>query len=475
METGSFAHPAQAVLALRRALAADPANRAFRLGLMELYRQQGRLEEARAMAEEDLAAGSDRELRQVLRLVYAELGATGPLLDLLRGRDQEHEASLVAGLHAATHRQWETALALLGRGLELGPGDWETWLTFCNVLLHARRLPETVARVTWLLDQEALLDQPLRARLGFLKGVALLLQGHLEAGLPWLESRFGMEGGPILEPVPLAPWAGEDLAGRTLLIQAEQGFGDVFMLARYVAVLAARGATVLVRPQTGAQGVLATCDGLAGLAEGDLVVPANALRVPIMSLPGLCGTTLATIPARIPYLHVPDQVPNRAAIDACLAQAGTKRRIGLVWAGNPGHHRDGDRSMAPEFLDLLADVPGVAWVDLQVSPGPRPALPLLDLARYLTDFSATAYALEQLDLVITVDSSPAHLAGALGRPVWLALAWLPDWRWMLDRRDTPWYPTLELWRQPSPGDWGEVVRAMRTRLLLNDPGSVGIA
>lgn len=436
METGPYANPSQAVLALRRALARDPGNRTFRLGLMELYWQQGRLEEAGA-----LGAGweGDDEVFQRLVRIHAAGGAASSLLALLQVR----------------------------------PEDWEAWLTYGNVLMHAHRLDEALERVTWCLERAARdedrtgPDPELCARLGFLKGVVLLLLGRLREGLPLLECRFAVGAAPALEPLPLPLWRGEDLAGRTLVIQAEQGFGDVFMLARYVPVLAARGARVLLRPQPSAQGVLATCPGLGGLAEGDLVLPGDALQVAIMSLPGLCGTDLATIPNQVPYLKVPDRVRGREAIDACLAQAGTRRRIGLVWAGNPGHGRDQDRSMPPEVLDLLADVPGVAWVDLQVGqrPSPRPALPLLNLAPLLVDFSATAYALEHLDGLISVDSSPVHLAGALGRPAWLALAWLPDWRWMLERRDSPWYPTLELWRQPAPGDWGSVVRAMREALL----------
>jgi tetratricopeptide (TPR) repeat protein len=467
LETGPYANPSQAVLALRRALAGDPGNRTFRLGLMELYRLQGRLEEASALG---VGWEGEGEVFHLLVRIHAALGATGSLLALLRGRPEEKEAALGAGLLAAQGGQWDTALALLGRGLELGPEDWEAWLTFCNVLMHAHRLDEALARTDRCLERSGPEGGPepeLRARLGFLKGVVLLLQGRLREGLPLLECRFHMGAVPAFEPLPLPIWRGEDLAGRTLVIQAEQGFGDVFMLARYVPVLAGRGATVLLRPQPSTQGLLATCPGLGGLAEGDLVLPGDALQVAIMSIPGLCGTELASIPNRIPYLKVPDRVPGKEAIDACLAQAGASRRIGLVWAGNPGHARDQDRSMPPEVLDLLADVPCVAWVDLQVGPrpSPRPGLPMLDLAPLLVDFSATAYALEHLDGLISVDSSPVHLAGALGRPAWLALSWLPDWRWMLERPDSPWYPTLELWRQPAPGDWGEVVRAMREALL----------
>ena len=355
-------------------------------------------------------------------------------------------------------------MALLALARARCPGDFRSGLTLGKALIHARRLEPARAHLVRLLE-EPCGDDELRAQAGFLLAVALLLQGRLEEGLPWLECRFRMAQGPRLEPMPLRPWRGGDLAGRTLLLEAEQGFGDVFMLARYAEVLAGRGARVLLRPPVGAAGVLATCAGLAGLVEGATVLPADALRAPLMSLPGLCGTRLETIPARVPYLRVPEHVPNRAAIDASLAQAGPRRRVALVWAGNPAHNQDKDRSLAPELLETFAGLPGIAWIDLQVQAGPRPDLPLLDLARHLQDFSDTAYALSQVDLLISVDSSPVHLAGALGRPVWLALAQLPDWRRLLDRRDTPWYPTVELWRQPSRGAWLPVLDAMRDRLL----------
>ena len=147
METGPFANPGQASLALRRALAAEPGNRTFRLGLMELYRQQGRLEEARVLGEE--AQGGWPELRQVLALVYAELGAAGPLLGLLRVTPEEVPSARLAGLHAAARGQWDTALALLGRCLELRPEDWDLRVTHCNLLLHAHRLDEDSTQMLW--------------------------------------------------------------------------------------------------------------------------------------------------------------------------------------------------------------------------------------------------------------------------------------------------------------------------------------
>jgi tetratricopeptide (TPR) repeat protein len=465
MDLGSYANPAQAALALRRALAQEPGNPIFLKGLMELYRQLGRLAEARALGEGHLdQGGRDAEVLRLLALVYAALGETSTLLAFLKGREGEAASAVETGTHALCQGRLDTAMATLDRALELEPENWRAWMTTCQALIHAHRLEEAVDRTSWLREQP-IEDEELRAQIGFLKAVALLLDGRLPEGFQWLECRFGMDAGPSLVPLPLAPWQGEDLAGRTIVLQAEQGFGDVFMLVRYASVLAARGAKVLLRPQPGTQDVVATALGLSGLAEGTVELPRNAFQAPVMSLPTLCGTTLDTIPAPVPYLRVPEQVPNREAIDACLAGADQPLRIGLVWAGNPLHNQDRDRSMPPEMLDLLADVPGITWVDLQVMKGPRPSLPMLDLARHFTNFADTAYALERLDGMISVDSGPVHLAGALGRPVWLALAWLPDWRWMLDRKDSPWYPTMELWRQSAPGDWGPVIRGMRERLL----------
>jgi len=460
LETGAYANPAQAALALRRALAGDPGNRTFQLGLIELYRGLGRLEEARALAE-SVQAAEHPEGRRLLALVYAELGATGPLLDLARAGAEDLAA--LAGTHATAAGRWETGVALLGLALERDPGDFASGLTLGKALVHAHRLAEARDHLARLLARPW--PEPSRARAGFLLAVALLLEGRLEEGLPWLENRFRMEGGPRLEPMPLQPWTGGELAGRTLLLESEQGFGDVFMLVRYVEILAGRGARVVLRPLVGTEGVLATCRGLDALVAGRSLLPADTLRAPLMSLPGLCGTRLETIPARVPYLRVPDEVPHRAGIDACLAAAGPGRRIALVWAGNPAHNQDQDRSMPPELLETFAGLPGIVWFDLQVQAGPRPDLPLADLARHLGDFSDTAYALSQMDLLISVDSSPVHLAGALGRPVWLLLARLPDWRWMLERRDSPWYPTVELWRQPTRGDWLPVLAEMRERLL----------
>jgi hypothetical protein len=429
---------------------------------MEIYRLQGRLQEARRLGEEGPGAGAGGDVGVQLRLVYAELGEAEPLLALLAGRPGEGPELLEAGTHAVMKGQYAAAITLLRRGLEREPLAWAEWLVLCKALVRARRFAETLDLVPWIMERT---EGDLRAQAGFLAGVCHLLEGRFPEGFRWMEWRHAMEGGPHLEELPMEPWRGEPLAGRKLLLQAEQGFGDVFMMARYVPVLAAMGAGVLMQPQPGTWGVLETCEGLEALVEGQVVLRTGTLKAPVMTLPLLCGTTLQTIPADVPYLRVPDHVPSREAIDALLDSAPPGRRIGLVWAGNPTHHQDDERSMPPEVLEVLGDVPGVTWVDFQVRRGPRPGLPMLDLASLITDFSDSAYALGRMDGIISVDSSPVHLAGALGTPVWLAVAHLPDWRWMLDRRDSPWYPTVEIWRQPEPGDWASVLESMRERLL----------
>ncbi len=460
LETGPYAHPAQAALALRRALAGDPRNLTFRLGLMELYRRLGRLEEARRLGEEEPAPGVTGSLAVVL----AELGDAGAALARCAGHPDEAALLFEAGYRALAAAQYEAADQLLARGLALDPAHWLARIQRVNAQVRLQRLDvalELAART--FADPEVPLAG--KALAGFLTGVCHLLEGRLAEGLPWMEWRHQMEGGPNLDPLPLEPWRGEAPAGLSLLLRAEQGFGDAFMMARYVPLLARQGARVFLQPQPGTRGLLETVEGLEALVDGEAVLPAGTRVVPVMSLPWLCGTTLDTVPGGVPYLRVPADVPSRAAIDACLDAAPPGRRIGLVWAGNPAHHQDAERSMPPEMLEVLAEVPGVTWVDFQVARGPRPALPLVDLAAHLSDFSDSAYALSRLDGLISIDSSPVHLAGALGLRAWVALAHCPDWRWMLARRDSPWYPTLELWRQPAPGDWAAVVHGMRDRLL----------
>jgi hypothetical protein len=191
-------------------------------------------------------------------------------------------------------------------------------------------------------------------------------------------------------------------------------------------------------------------------------LPDVHVQAPLMSVPYLTQTRLATIPADRPYLSAD---PERAVRWAeRLGPRGGRRRIGLAWAGNPTQKNDRRRSLDPAQLAPLAGMPGVAWVSLQKDAVKVPPFEIVDRTDDLTDFAETAALLMNLDLVITVDTAVAHLAGALGRPVWLVLAYAADWRWLLERTDSPWYPTARLFRQPRAGDWGAVIAKVAAAL-----------
>jgi hypothetical protein len=262
-------------------------------------------------------------------------------------------------------------------------------------------------------------------------------------------------------------WDGADPTGRTILVYAEQGMGDVLQFCRYLPLVRARGArTVLLIDGVWQQlaPVLRNLDGVDQLALDVAEVARIDAQCALLDLPHLLGTTLATVPAHIPYLAVdPARHPP-------LADTGLPR-IGLVWAGNPNFPRDHLRSpRLPALLPLL-EVPGLSWFALQMGDGRRDlegrAMParFTDLAPSLGDFADTAAVMAELDLVITSCTATAHLAGALGRPTWVLLPAAPDWRWLLAREDSPWYPTVRLFRQPQAGDWAALVERVRDELV----------
>lgn len=254
-------------------------------------------------------------------------------------------------------------------------------------------------------------------------------------------------------------WDGSPFPDRTLLVWCEQGLGDTLMFVRYLPLVKALGGRVFLEAQPELVDVAATCPGVDLVIPKGLPFPPFDLQISVMSLPWLFRTEVSTIPANVPYLTVPDVVPRQADLRACLDAAADRVRIGLVWAGNPGHGRDFERSLTPNTLAPLAELPGVAWFSFQLGRSEFPPLPgLVSLAPHLTTFSDSAYALNDMDLLMTVDTSIAHLAGALGVPTLLLLSYQPDFRWLLGRDDSPWYPTLRLYRQPAYGDWDSVIK-----------------
>jgi hypothetical protein len=285
-----------------------------------------------------------------------------------------------------------------------------------------------------------------------------LLWGEWPRGWELYESRLLVPGlvGPERQ-FSQPRWRGEPFPGRTLLLHWEQGFGDTLMFVRYAARVKALGGRVLLLAQPELAGLAATCPGVDQVVTGEDLPPFD-LQISLLSLPEVFRTGLDSIPGEIPYLNVPDRVPHRQAIAETLAASAGKTRVGIVWAGSPGHQRDRERSLPAGALAPLGGLPGVAWHSFQLGPASQNPLPgLVSLAPLLADFSDTAYALSGMDLVIAVDTALVHLAGALGIPVLLLSAFGPDFRWLLHRSDSPWYPTVRLYRQPVPGDWATVI------------------
>ena len=309
------------------------------------------------------------------------------------------------------------------------------------------------------------------------KALNLLLRGDLAEGFEQYEWRWRWKSySATTPPLPGPRWDGSDPRGRTILLWAEQGLGDSIQFVRYAPLLAARGARVLLRCDPQLTGLLQSVQGVERVLAHEDALPQYDFQVPLMSLPKALGTTLASIPADVPYLSAePERVQHWRDR---LAQDGDTLKVGLAWAGRPTHHNDRQRSIPLSLLAPLAEVKGVRFYSLQKGDAatqainPPPGMNMVDCADDLIDFSDTAALVQNLDLVIAVDTAIVHLAGALARPVWVLLPSVPDWRWLLGREDSPWYPTMRLFRQSARGDWPAVVRKVAENLVAQRPTSL---
>jgi Tetratricopeptide repeat len=300
-------------------------------------------------------------------------------------------------------------------------------------------------------------------------GMALLRAGRLAEGWPLFESRRRQRDPAEEAGIPLlpAPLDGIDLQGKRVLVFHEQGLGDSLQFLRYVPMLAARGATVLLRMPPA---LTRLAESITEVTSGYGVPRGLDYVSPLMSLPRCFGTVLETIPADIPYLQPPEAALARG--QAAVA-ALPRPRIGLVWAGSPRGGLDRRRSLPFQRLLPLFERPA-GFVSLQLGPAaaqwaPPPGAAALDPTGALVDYAETAGLIQALDLVITVDTSVAHAAGAVGTPVWVMSRFSSCWRWLMQREDCPWYPQLRLFRQAYPGDWTELagrVAAALDHLLL---------
>jgi tetratricopeptide (TPR) repeat protein len=365
---------------------------------------------------------------------------------------------ILLGNSRQTLAQFDEAVEAYNKVLALDPNNFDA---FSNIALTLLKMGE--ARRSLEMYDQAIARWPHRIDAQANRSLAKLTLGDLTGGFAEYETRW-KSAAFAGKPSAQGPrWHGEDPAGKTILLTTEQGMGDVIQFIRYAPLVAARGATVYVSIAPELRPVIATVAGISRIFTGGAgeKIPHASWYAPIASLPHIFHTTLETIPADVPYVRAEEQRVARWR-DRFAADANMK--VGIVWAGTPLHQNDRARSCRLSDFAPLAGVANVSWYSLQKGPAvkqlgdPPPGMNITHLGDDLRDFGDTAALLQCLDLLISVDTSVVHLGGALARPVWVLLARGPDWRWMLDRDDSPWYPTLRLFRQTRSGQWGSVLQ-----------------
>jgi Flp pilus assembly protein TadD len=497
----------EAVKLISAAIARDPGNGTYYSDLGIVYRQLGRMDEAigylgRATALSPYEHVFHVHLGETLLRMSRFEGAVASFRRALELRSDIPEAHNNLGTALAQMGRWEEAMAshrsALGwrpnfadaynnlgidfletgrpaeamthfqRALELQPDMIESLLNMARALIAQGRFEEALEphrRATAIRPDSAQAHQHL--------GRMLLLLGHYEEGWPEYEWRWLNPAAATIHRNLKAPrWHGEAVPKKSILLHCEQGFGDAIQFLRYVSLVRERATPerLILECPPGLERLLAFQGDphvkiVSRRPGGELRLPAYYLHCPLLSLPLTLGI-FEPLPMAGPYLQA----------DWLLQNAWHERlgspvfRIGLAWAGNPDHLQDHQRSIAFEKLQPLLGVENVRFYSLQVDRGSGRAMaPLekagvVDLTGQITDFADTAALMMHLDLVISVDTAAAHLAGALGRKVWTLLPYVPDWRWGLEREETPWYPTMRLFRQPAVGDWEAVIRRVAEEL-----------
>jgi len=490
----------EAEAVFRQALAGEPKHLALLNNLGSALIGQGKGAEAESVLRRALAVAPDhpvvlRNLSDALRAARDLAGAETILHKAIAAAPGISASHYQLGFFLYEMRRPSEAEAPLRRALELSPASGDAHNMLGNVLLKLGRLDEALAAFNAALraapesalfhinaglchrhrgDYAAALAayaraielRPDYAEAHFASALVHLVLEDFEQGWPAFEWRLRLAQPLGLRDLSLPRWDGSDLGGRSLFVHAEQGYGDTVQFMRCLPLLKQKnpGRVVFCCDPV----MLRLLEGSAGydeLVTRRVPPPGMDCHVPLMSLPGIFNTRTATIPASVPYLRAdPDAV--RGWNDR-LGGSG-KRRIGIAWAGRPTFANDHSRSMAlAGWRPLLEAFPEDLFVSLQMGPAAKEAAQfpsLLDISSLPQDLADAAAIIENLDLVISVDTVLAHIAGAMGKPVWTLLSFDPDWRWFLHRPDTRWYPTMTLLRQPRPGDWLAVIEAARAKL-----------
>ena len=454
------------IVELRRAIVLNPDLADGHNNLANGLKRQGNTEEAMIEYRKAIACRSDyAEAHNNLGAALHEKGrfdeALAELAQAIRIRAGYPEAHNNMGNVLQDLGRPEEAIQSYRKAITARPKYADAHYHLGVALRSLNRLGEAMTEFRTALELRPMYAEALWA-VGFL----MLLQGDFHNGWRALEARLQLSYKPLLFDLAESAWDGSSLQGKTILVYGEQGLGDNIQFIRYVAMVRARGGNVVIACPSPLKRLIQTSFGIEHIATERDPVPLGDVRIAMLSLPRIFQTTLETIPAQVPYLGVIPALAERWR--QRLASVPERFKVGLVWAGNRLHLNDRNRSVPLADFAAIARLPGVRLISLQKGSASADivtaGVDILDWTAELSDFADTAALVANLDLVISVDTAVAHLAGAMAKPTWTILPFAPDWRWMLNRADSPWYPTMRLFRQPAPNDWATPLRLITEEL-----------
>ncbi|MCL1470794.1 FkbM family methyltransferase [Argonema antarcticum] len=451
-----------AIASYQKALTLNPNDAEAHNNLGNALQEQGKLEDAIASYQKALTLNPN--YAQAYNNLGNALQEEGKLEDAIA----HYQKALALNPHNAeahnnlgnAFEEWgklEDAIAYYQQALILNPNYANAYNNLGNILLAQGKLAEAQT-----LLRQALILKPNFAEAHQNLAISLLLTGDFKNGFAEYEWRWQTKEF-IRKSLPYPIWDGSSLQGKTILLVCEQGFGDNIQFIRYAPLIAQLGCRVIVVCYEALLRLFSTVAGIEQIVTTGAIVQFE-IHAPLLNLPHLFGTTLETIPASIPYLEAQQPYPF-----TLQAPPETLLKVGIVWAGSSAHKNDRNRSCELKHFLSLLDIPQIAFYSLQKEPKAADLakigiVKVQDLSEKFNDFADTAAAIAQLDLIISVDTAVAHLAGAMGKPVWVLLTKIPDWRWMLEGEDSPWYPTMRLFRQSREGDWAEIFERVAVAL-----------
>jgi hypothetical protein len=427
------------------------------------HHQAGRYAEAEKICRQVLAQVPDHfDALHLLGVLAGQSGHTDDAIRLL-GRAVQLKPGFQAfsnlGVALREKGQLDAAIDAHRAALRLNPDYADAWRNLGAALNAKGSFDEAMSAF-----DRALQIKPDFADVHFNRAVLMLLRGDFQNGWREYEWRWKLQSQLTARPTGAAEWDGSELKGQTILLYAEQGIGDTLQFLRYVPMVVERGGRVMIQCQPELSRLLEGFPGIEQVVVTGQPRPQFDRHRALLSLPLIFSTDLNSIPVRIPYIkadpHLVEQWKQRF-------EPAIELKVGLVWAGRATYRYDNLRSIDFAQLSLLWNVPGVRFFNLQkgvAKQAPPPGAIWIDWTDDLQDFAQTAALIQNLDLIVTVDTAVAHLAGAMGKPVWVLLPFVPDWRWMLDREDSPWYPTMRLFRQRTLGDWPGVIGGVLEQL-----------